>query len=128
MRAITVIGKAVVGAKNSEKAFQEVELKLGTMKGRKFYGVLYGEPENGEYFACVQMNEGDNPTDLGLEVRTIFSGTYARRKIRYWYEDIAAIGKGFGKLFKSYSFDPSRPTVEYYRSERDVHIFLPVSK
>lgn len=122
------MGKAVIGANNSEKAFHEVESKLGTMKGRTFYGLLYGEPENGEYFACVQMNKGDNSDDFGLEVRTIPSGIYARRKIRYWYEDISAIGKGFAQLFKTYLFDPSRPTIEYYRSERDVHIFLPIKE
>lgn len=123
---MVVMGKAIIGAKNSEKAFNEVESKLGTMRGRKFYGLLYGDPESGEYFACVQIGKGDNPGSLGLEVRTIPGGTYARRKISYWYEDISSIGKGFSQLFKTYSCDPSRPTIEYYRSERDVHIFLPV--
>lgn len=63
---------------------------------------------------------------MKLEVRQIPGGRFVRRKIRYWYEDISIIGKGFGLLFEKYNYDPSRPTVEYYRSDRDVYIFLPV--
>ncbi len=126
--AIVVMGCAVVGAKNSEAAFQAVEKKLGTMKGRKFYGLLYGKPDDGEYFACVEKLRDDDPKTLGLEVREIPAGMYARRKIRYWYEDIASIGSGFGILFDRYPHDTSRPTVEYYRSERDVYIFFPIKE
>ncbi len=124
--SIAVMGKAVVGVKNSEKAFHEIELKLTTMRGRKFYGLLHDDPETGKYFACVQVNPGDNPKALGLEARQTPGGRYVRRKIRYWYEDISIIGKGFGLLFEKYPHDPSRPTIEYYRSDRDVHIFVPV--
>ena len=123
---LSVMGKATVGVKNSEKAFNEVESKLGSMKGRKFYGLLNGDPDGGEYFACVAVNSQDDPASLGLEVRQIPGGKYVRRKIRNWYEDLSAIGKGFALLFDKYPYDHSRPTIEYYRSDRDVYIYLPV--
>lgn len=123
---ISVMGKAAVGVKNSEKIFNEVESRLGSMNGRKFYGLLYGEPDSGEYFACAEVNAQDDPVSLGLEVRQIPGGKYVRRKIRNWSEDLSVIGKGFGFLFDKYPFDHTRPTIEYYRSERDVYILLPV--
>lgn len=126
MTPLTVMGKVAVGVKNSEKAFHEVELKLGSMKGRKFYGLLYGDPDSGEYFACVEVNTQDDPALLDLERRQIPGGKYVRRKIRNWSEDVSAIGKAFSLLFDTYPFDHTRPTIEYYRSERDVYIFLPV--
>lgn len=122
------MGVITRGVKNSEKAFQKVESKLPFMKGRKFYGLLYGKPDDGEYFACVEVKSGDNPQAVGLEKREIPGGWYARKKIRYWYEDLKLIGKGFEELFESHSIDTNRPTIEYYRSERDLHIFVPIER
>ncbi|MBI3956253.1 hypothetical protein HY339_03265 [Candidatus Gottesmanbacteria bacterium] len=114
LEAIPVMGKATVGVKNSEKTFNDVESNLDTMRGRKFYGLLYGEPDKGEYFACIKLEPRDDPR--------------SRRKIRSWYPDVSCIGKGFGLLFDAYPHDSNRPTIEFYRSERDVYIFLPIKE
>lgn len=122
------MGVVTRGVKNSEKAFQKVESKLTSMRGRKFYGLLYGKPDDGEYFACVEVDPGDDPQALDLDKREIPGGWYARKKIWYWYEDLAMIGKGFEDLLEDYRIDTNRPTIEYYRSERDLHIFVPIQR
>ena len=47
------------------RGWAEVEKALGSLRGRKFYGVSDGA--KGEYRVCVQPREEDEPTELGLE-------------------------------------------------------------
>jgi hypothetical protein len=49
-------------AEQAPKAFKELEAKLSSLKGRKFYGVILGD----EYRACVAMNLEDDPLSLPL--------------------------------------------------------------
>ena len=57
----------------------EVESALGSLRGRKFYGVF--DPETKEYRVCVQRRDGDDPSALGLEDGTIGGGRYARERL-----------------------------------------------
>jgi hypothetical protein len=56
-------------------AFDLLESRLATIKGRKFYGVFRLLP-NGEeeYYACVEISETDNPEKMSLETGTIPGG------------------------------------------------------
>ncbi len=65
---------------------------LGSLRGRKMYGLFY--PETGEYFACVKT-DGHG---LGLPRRTIPPGLYAKRKVGDWMSKIATIGNHFEEL------------------------------
>ncbi len=47
------------------RGWAEVEQAVGSLRGRKFYGVFDGA--RGEYWVCVQLREGDEPAGLGLE-------------------------------------------------------------
>jgi hypothetical protein len=51
---------------------------------------------------------------------------YARRKIRDYHAQIPAIGTTFAEMRCRQDFDPSRPCVEVYRSQRDMYVMVPV--
>jgi len=104
------------------EAFRELEAKLPSLKGRKFYGVEF----SGEYRACVEMRENDDPSSLPHPVWVIPGGKYVRRKIKDWEENIDLIGLVFEALVKENDIDPERPFIEYYRSQRELFIMVPV--
>ena len=51
------------GVQKSKLVFEKLEKRLGSLRGRKFYGLLEGSPENGFYRACVAKNQGENFVD-----------------------------------------------------------------
>jgi hypothetical protein len=105
-----------------------VESKLSTLKGRKFYGTFRPTPEGEEYFACVARVDSDDPTLLGLEAGEIPGGWYARRKIRDWERDISQLAVQFKEMVRILgdNVDPSRPDIEFYRSQAEMLVFVPV--
>lgn len=121
---ITVLSVKVVGVKNSAQAFNKLESTLPTLKGRKFYGCLSGTPETGIYRACVAGVESDNPE--GLETWTIPGGKYLRAKIEDWVGKENMIGEVFSDMAKISNVDYDRPYIEYYRSQKELILLLPV--
>jgi len=116
--------------KGPPAAFDLLESRLPTLKGRRFYGTFRLTPEGGEYWACVAMTEGDDPAAMRLEAGTIPGGWYVRRKVQDW-EKVVRDGKLpalFEELAKSNlsELDESRPSVEFYRSHEELLIMLPV--
>jgi hypothetical protein len=63
------------GPEGAGLAFDRLESRLPSLKGRKFYGTLL----NGEYRACVATEAQDAPAAMGLETWIIPGGAYARR-------------------------------------------------
>ena len=47
------------------RTWAEVERAIGSLRGRKFYGVF--DTTTNEYRVCVQWREGDDAAALGLE-------------------------------------------------------------
>lgn len=107
-------------------AFDELESYLKSFKGRKFYGA-YDVP-NGIYRAGVAIREGDDPAALGLCVYEIPAGIYAREKFLNWSNDLLGIGKVFDWLSEQYKgrVDSTRPSIEFYRSQRELLCLLPI--
>jgi len=65
------------GPQGAGEAFDRLEARLPSLKGRKFYGTLV----NGEYRACVALEAQDSPAAMGLDTWIIPGGVYARRKL-----------------------------------------------
>lgn len=106
------------------QAWAELEDSLPSLGGRKFYGTF--QAPDGPYRACVGITPSDVPEALRLERWTIPGGLYASRKVRDWEEDPEKIPSGFALLAQEFTPDPSRPGIEFYRSRREVILFLPV--
>jgi hypothetical protein len=104
----------------------EVEAAVGSLRGRKFYGVF--DETRREYRVCVQVREGDDAAALGLETGTLPGGRYAQVRLRgdppAVYELIAPT---FKRLATRPDRDPSRPEIEFYRRHDVIDVLLPVS-
>jgi hypothetical protein len=121
--------RADMEGKGPGAAFDTLESKLSTMKGRKFFGTIKMLDEGDEYYACVEKLPTDDPETLGLEVGTIPGGRYVRRRVWDW-ESVVAAGKmkEISQDFaRGYVLDPGRPSIEFYRSKKELHILLPLA-
>lgn len=112
------------GLAGARGAWEKLEAKLGDLKGRKFYGLFF--EDRGEYRVCVAMREDDDPNALGLKVGIIPGGKYAESKIADWSERIKDIGLTFDAMAAEHEVDQSRPSIEFYRSHRELILLLPI--
>ena len=112
------------GVKGSAKAFNKLESILPTLKGRHFYGVLNGKPDNGTYRACVVKQLDENFGNL--ESWVIPGGKYARAKIKNWEENIQSIAQEFSQMTKEFAIDKNRPCIEFYKSQEELILMLPI--
>ena len=104
--------------------WEALEEAVGGLRGRRFYGVFDGA---GEYRVCVQMREGDEPIEMGLEVGTLPGGQYALVRLQgeppAVYELIAPT---FERLAQRPDRDPTREGIEFYRRHDVIDLLLPV--
>ena len=110
-------------AEQAPEAFVRLESNLSSLKGRKLYGVIIGD----EYRACVAIGPLAEPSSLPYPTWKIPGGSYARRRIPDWEENLQLIGPTFEALCKRSDFDSSRPLVEYYRSRKELLLMAPVA-
>jgi len=114
---------AIDGLDGIKGAWDKLEAPLPTLKGRKFYGTYL----NGEYRACVALHKDDDPAALGLDAWVIPGGAYARRKMVNWSEHADEIGATFAAMAEEYPGDPTRPSIEFYRSQTELQLLLPIA-
>jgi hypothetical protein len=115
-----VVGKPI--AEQAPNAFTELEAKLSSLTGRKFYGVVLGD----EYRACVAIGPNDDSLSLPHPTWTLPGGRYVRRRVRNWEANLHLIGLTCQTLRQRSDFDPSRPIIEYYRSQKELFVLVPV--
>jgi hypothetical protein len=117
--------KGIEGAPIAEQAplaFRQLEAELPSLKGKKFYGVIIDD----EYRACVAIDHNSEATSLPYPIWTIPGGKYVRRKIPDWEKNIHLIGPSFDDLCQTPVFDSSRPLIEFYRSQKELRLMVPV--
>ena len=107
-------------AEEAPKAFNRLEAQLPTLKGRHFYGAVVGD----EYRACVAERPGDEA--LGAVHWTLPGGRYRRARITDWEAHRDQIGPTAADLVSQPDYDPTRPLIEYYRSQRELLMLAPV--
>lgn len=106
-------------------AFNKLEGKLSSLKGRKFYGITLSKPEGIEYRACMVPLDDKENTALKLEPYTIPGGKYCRTVMNDWENKTGEIKNVFNKLAESIEIDNSRPQIEFYKSQKELILFLP---
>jgi hypothetical protein len=72
------------------------------------------------------MIDSDDPTALNLDGWVIPGAPYVRRKIADWEEKIQTLPKIFSEIATDVRVDPSRPSVEFYRSSKELVLYMPV--
>jgi DNA gyrase inhibitor GyrI len=121
--------EAVGGPSGAGAAFDRLEGRMKTLRGRKMYGVLYpGNPER--YFACLRLDDATSD-DLGFERASVPGGLYGRRLIRGWDSKLPELPHFFDTLRAElvdtgYVHDRERPSIEYYRRVDELIIMVPV--
>jgi hypothetical protein len=106
------------------RGWETLEEAIGGPRGRKFYGAFDGA---GEYRVCVQLREGDEPGELGLEVGTLPGGRYAVVRLRGEPPDVYdLIAPTFERLLGRPDRDPGREGIEFYRRLDVIDLLLPV--
>jgi hypothetical protein len=116
--------RAEGGPRGASAAFGELERRIGSLRGRRFVGVF--DEAKGTYWAGVVPVAGDDASRLGLEAVDVPAGDYAQRTLVGWKARPASIGEAFVAMTKAHSFDASRPSVELYRRDDEVDLWLPV--
>jgi hypothetical protein len=116
--------KAIGGTNGAKAAFDLLESKLSSLKGRRFYGTY--NPFTQEYRACVKKEQGEDAASLGLEEWKLPGGSFAMTKLDEWQSKMAEIPKIFDKMAAENDVDTTRPSVEFYRSSRELLLYLPV--
>jgi len=53
-------------------------------------------------------------------------GTCARVKLTDWSSKIDQIGPTFGATIEERGYDASKPLIEFYRSQKELHLSLPL--
>ena len=129
LREIPVLRvKADMKGQGPPAAFDLLESKLPTLKGRRFYGTFRITPAGPEYYACVVRIDSDDAGKMNLETGTIPGGWYARRALSDWQGKIPQLPYIFQEMAQGQDVDPSRPSLEFYRSQAELQLFLPLRR
>ncbi|TMH94457.1 hypothetical protein E6H37_07190 [Candidatus Bathyarchaeota archaeon] len=90
--------RADMKGKGPSAAFDLLESKLPTLKGRKFYGTFQPTPDGEEYYACVARIDSDDPLRMQLETGVIPGGWYARSKLMDWENNLSKLPSLFEEM------------------------------
>ena len=104
-------------------AVEQLESSMTSLRGKKFYGVVV----DGEYRACVRVNSGEDPELRKYLSFTIPGGRYVHRRLVDWDHQVELIGRSVNQLIARPDYDSSRPVIEFYRSDTELVIRVPVT-
>lgn len=107
-------------------AWSTLERKLGSLKGRKFYGASWMEGEKIRYVAGVIPVSSAEKEILKLPILKIEGGAFVTRKLENWYGKMDEIGKIFDTLSDLYPVRKGVPFLEYYKSNKELILMVPV--
>ena len=115
--------KAEGGLSGVGEAWSTLESKLPSLKGRKFYGTYH----NNVYRACVAIIDEKEAETFALPTWTIPGGKYVREKVTDYRSRVEVIAETFEAMAKKECrADRSRPEVEFYKSQREIILLLPI--
>ena len=107
-------------------AWDRLESRLSSLRGRRFYGVARDEGSQVAYFAGVVPASDEEIAALGFPTMIIKGGKYARAKLLDWPNHTDKIGQIFSELMRDFPMDPSGWGLEYYRSQSELHLLIPL--
>jgi len=110
------------GPAGGPAAFEALESVLPGLRGRRFYATYL----SGEYRACIALEPGESAAALGLEAWRIPGGAYERMRLVDWEHRVGDIGTILDGMVPASESDDSRPSIEFYKSARELILFRPV--
>ena len=124
-----IVAKSTKFPEGNSSAFEAIESRLKSLRGRRFYGLAYETEQGMDYYAgLVADNEMEERSfvELGYQLLEIEGGACARIKLREWSSKLDQLGPTFKAMIAEYGRDSSRPQMEFYRSSRELHLLLPI--
>ena len=118
--------KSPDGPVSASKSFDNLERKLPSLKGRKFYGMSKLEGDNLTYFACVKVQGEEDTSEVGFQEIVLPKGEYEREVIIDWEEHTDQISEQFEKIESKNIVDPQRFFVEFYKSQKELILMVPI--
>lgn len=109
-------------------SWRRLESKLKSLRGRKFYGLTYFEDGQLVYYAALEPLSEHEIQVLGFPIRQLKGGRYARVKLMDWNRHADEIGPIFEELMETYKKDPNGPSVEFYRSQYELYLMIPLAE
>jgi hypothetical protein len=74
------------------------------------------------------LRADDDPAAIGLETATLPRGRYARVRLEGQPPSVyALIAPTFAQLAQRSDRDPTRPSIEFYRSREVIDLLLPIA-
>jgi hypothetical protein len=107
-------------------AFSSLGNKLHTKTGRKFFGAVNVGQDSIDYQACLVQKDKFEHIVLGLQNYMIPGGKYVTNKLVNWSKNTHLIKEMFGEMEHRFRFDAQRPQLEYYKSNRELILLLPI--
>ncbi|PIN75290.1 hypothetical protein COV18_03815 [Candidatus Woesearchaeota archaeon CG10_big_fil_rev_8_21_14_0_10_37_12] len=121
-KPVDVIYIEVPSPQQSKEAFIQLESKLPSLKGRKFYGIAFSD----KYFVAVEIHDEQEPKKYGLPTYIIPGGKYAKTEVKDYMQNLHKIPTTFEKLEKEYPRDETRPAIEFYERGDKLICLLPL--
>lgn len=115
----------------NQAAFKALESRLSSLKGRKFYGLVYERDGGIEYYAGLLPLNGEEENEFerkGFSIKRVNSGLWVREKLFDWPKHTEQIAAIMDKMIETYGIDTSRPQLEYYRSLTELHLLVPIQE
>jgi predicted transcriptional regulator YdeE len=109
-------------------AWQTLESRLSSLKGRKFYGACYKEESEFVYYAGLEPLDTREIELLGFQTLTVKGGKYARVRLADWHNHTDQIGPIFDHLRETLPTNRSGPNIEHYRSQRVLDLLVPLAE
>jgi hypothetical protein len=122
--------EAIDGFAGAGAAFDQLEGRMETLRGRKMYGLVYpGDPVR--YLACLLLDD-ENADDLGFERTLVPAGRYAHTLVRDWESRISELPDIVSQLefnirVSGLAVDRDRPWLEFYRRIDELLVLLPIA-
>lgn len=115
------------GPAGGPAAFQQLEQTLPTVKGRRFYGVVKPLKDGLSYHAAAETQDEHEAAQLALATLTVPAGDWMQYKMLEWPRLAHTIGATAERVASLCDVDANRPTLEFYRSERELRLLIPVT-
>jgi hypothetical protein len=121
-----VVSKANEFPDDIKASWQRLESRLPTLKGRKFYGLTFFKDGELSYYATLETDDAREIAALGFPTMRVNAGKYTRVKLQDWEQHADQIGDIFEDLRSRYAKDGTRPDIEFYRSQKELHLLMPI--